>query len=189
MLFASHTGNWELAAAAAGQLLARRGKRLVVVAKAMRVGGLDAFVTRLRARLGFCLIAPNGALSGARRALEAGDVVVMPIDQVPDRAAHGMRVRFLHGDALADRAPATLAWRTKATILVVAAQRLADGCHRVVLLETIIPPPSRTHSSAIEWVESTTARATASLEAFVRRSPESWLWLHRRWKMPLSPQT
>jgi KDO2-lipid IV(A) lauroyltransferase len=181
ILFASHTGNWELAAGAAARLLSTRGRRLVVVAKAMHERGVDAFLSRLRARLGIRVIAPRGAFSATRAALAAGDVVVMPIDQVPDRAAHGLPVRFLHETALADRAPATLAWRSRATVLVIAAERVGEG-HRVRLLETIRPPEGRTRPRA--WVDATTILATSALESFVLRSPASWLWLHRRWRAP-----
>ncbi|HVH45851.1 MAG TPA: hypothetical protein VM925_26035, partial [Labilithrix sp.] len=139
ILFASHTGNWELAAAAAARLLAERQRRLAVVAKAMHARGVDAFLVRLRRRLGVDVVSPRGALAAARRVLDAGDVVVLPIDQVPDHPAHALPVLFLHETAFADRAPATLAWRSKATVLVVAAEQLG-GAHHVRLLDVISPP-------------------------------------------------
>jgi KDO2-lipid IV(A) lauroyltransferase len=171
VIFASHTGNWELAAAAAAQRLARSGRRLAVVAKRMHVHAVDRFIRCLRADLGLAVSEPTGALAAARRALAAGDVVAMPIDQVPDRAAHGTKVLFLGAPALVDRAPATLARRSGATVLVVAAER--DGArHRVHVLDVLSPDADAT------------AAATARLDAFVRGSPASWLWLHRRWKTP-----
>lgn len=188
VLFASHTGNWELAAAAAAQHLAAQGRGLAVVAKAMHARGVDAFLVRLRRRLGVRVLAPLGAFGAARRALHAGDVVVMPIDQVPDRASHGVAVPFLCGSALADRAPAMLAWRAKATVLVVAAERDGGG-HRVRLLDVIPSPARGAIVNPRAWIDATTRRATAALEAFVRRSPESWLWLHRRWRAPRSAVT
>jgi Kdo2-lipid IVA lauroyltransferase/acyltransferase len=181
IFFASHTGNWELAAAAAGRLLSARGRRLVVVAKAMHARSVDRFTTRLRACLGVHVIPPVGALAAARRALAAGDVVVMPIDQVPDCAAHALAVPFLGAEAFVDRAPATLAWRTRATILVVAAQRDRD-VHRVRLLGVVERASPGTSMRA--WIEATAVTATSLLDAFVRSSPASWLWLHRRWRPP-----
>jgi KDO2-lipid IV(A) lauroyltransferase len=185
IFFASHTGNWELAAAAAARLLATRKRRLAVVAKAMHARGVDAFVMGLRRALGVEVILPTGAFANARRALRAGHVLVTPIDQVPDRSEHGMEVRFLRETAWADRAPATLAWRAKATVLVVAALRDEDG-ERVRLLDTIPPPPDGARSRI--WIDDTTRRATAALDAFVLARPESWLWLHRRWRQPRPPQ-
>jgi KDO2-lipid IV(A) lauroyltransferase len=29
-----------------------------------------------------------------------------------------------------------------------------------------------------------TAQMTAALEAHIRRCPEQWMWMHRRWKVP-----
>jgi KDO2-lipid IV(A) lauroyltransferase len=182
VLFATHTGNWELAAGAAARLLADRGKKLVVVAKPMHARGVDRFLARLRAALGVHVVPPQGAFSCARAALAAGDVVAMPIDQVPDRAEHGNPVGFLGAPALVDRAPATLAWRARATVLVVAAERDSNG-HRVRVLETI-DPPDGSRSARKAWIDATTRTATVRLDAFVRRAPSSWLWLHRRWKAP-----
>jgi KDO2-lipid IV(A) lauroyltransferase len=178
VLFASHTGNWELAAAAAAGLLAERGRALYVVAKAMRARRLDAFLTRLRRSLGLQLVAPRGAFRVARRALASGDAVAMPIDQVPDASRHGLAVDFLGQTALVDRAPATLAFRARATVLVVAGE-YAEGQHRVRLLDVIEPPAP---AAPRVWIDETTRRATSKLDRFVRARPEAWLWLHRRWR-------
>jgi KDO2-lipid IV(A) lauroyltransferase len=191
ILFASHTGNWELAAAAAAQWLGARGRRLAIVAKPIRSRGVDRFTLRLRAALGIDVITPRGALASAQRALDAGAVVAMPIDQVPDRAVHGSSVAFLGASALVDRAPATLARRAGATVLVVAAER--DGAHHRVRLLDVLEPLARgalrgprrgAPLAPRECVIEATATATSRLDAFVRSSPEAWLWLHRRWRMP-----
>ena len=185
MVFASHTGNWELAAAAAARRLSMLGRRLFVVGKPMRARGVDAFLARLRASLGVHVIAPRGAFAAVQRALSRGDVVVMPIDQVPDRASHGLGVRFLGEAAFADRAPATCAWRAGASVLVVAAERgseRGEARHRVRLLGVLPPPPEGGRAGT--WIDAATADATSWLEAFVARSPASWLWLHRRWRSP-----
>ncbi len=183
LLFASHTGNWELAAAAAAKLLATRGKRLAVVAKPIHARGVDAFVRRIRERCGIELVSPRGALAAARRVLAAGDVVVMPIDQVPERSSHGVVLPFLGEGAVTDRAPATLAWRARATALVVVAERI-EGRDHVRVLDAIEPPGES--DTARVWIDAVTRRATLRLERFVRDVPPSWLWLHRRWRAPLS---
>lgn len=187
VILASHTGNWELAAAAAAKKwVADRGLHLV--AKPLHSRMFDRFTRRLREELfGLRTIAPAGALRGAARALREGGVVVMPIDQAPDelsgrRNAGPLVTSFLGADALVDRAPATLAWRTRATILVIAATR---DPHRVCVIEHI-EPPAPNNITAREWIDDTTRRATRALERFVRAHPEGWLWLHRRWKMPRS---
>lgn len=175
VFLASHTGNWELGAAA----LARH-RRLHIVAKRMSTRGVDVFLGRLRSRLGVRTIAPHGALAAAQKALSEGGAVALPIDQVPDREAHALRAMFLGDEASVDRAPATLAFRAGARMLVVAAERGANG-HRVRLLGTI---PRR--EGRLRTIDEDTREATRRLDAFVRASPASWLWLHRRWRAPRS---
>jgi KDO2-lipid IV(A) lauroyltransferase len=183
VLAASHTGNWELIAYGAAQVLAARGRRLAVVVKPQSVGAFHAFCMHLRRACGLVLIEPEGAFAAARRSLAAGDVVAMPIDQVPDRVRHGVTVPFLGAEALADRAPAVLARATGATLLVVAASR--DGrLHRGHLLAEL-PPHARGESAANAWITHATREATRALDTFVRARPSSWLWLHRRWRAPL----
>jgi len=172
---ASHTGNWEVAAHAAARLVRAHGHGLSVVVKPMALSGFDAFLQRLRAGLGITLLAPSGAMKSARAAIARGDAVAMMIDQVPDRASHGTAERFFGRPALCDRAPAVLAKRAGATLIVVAAKRVGRS-HRVVLLDR--------HDAARCSASALTRSCTNALERFVRAQPAEWLWLHRRWREP-----
>lgn len=162
ILGASHTGNWELAAAAVA-----RKRRLFVVAKPFTSSWFDTLVTRLRARLGIHTIDPRGATSAVLHALRSGALVVMPIDQVPDRTSHATTASFLGERAHVDRAPFVLARRANAKVVVCGAHRDGDR-HRVRALGTTVDP----------------GEATALLDAFVRAHPADWMWLHRRWRLP-----
>ena len=187
ILAASHTANWELIAYGAARILATRGTRLAVVVKPLSVGAFHAFCMDLRRACGITLLAPEGALGNAKRSLAAGDIIAMPIDQVPDREKHGVRVPFLGAGALADRAPAALARATGATLLVVAASR--DGRmqrgHLLAELPPELPLDAGSKGAANAWILHATREATRALDAFVRLHPSSWLWLHRRWRAPL----
>ena len=187
ILAASHTGNWELIAYGAAQVLAKHGRRLAVVVKPQSVGVFHAFCMNLREACGLVLIEPRGALAAARRCLAAGDVIAMPIDQVPDRRRHGLEVPFLGAAALADRAPAALARATGATLLVVAASRDGRLQRGHLLAELAAHAPHAPHAppTASAWIENATRDATRALETFVSARPASWLWLHRRWRAPL----
>lgn len=174
---ASHTGNWELAAA----WLAERTPS-AVVAKPMHSAWFERLLGGVRRRLGVATIAPEGALAAARAALADGRSVAMVIDQVPGRAAHGVRGEFLGASAWIDRAPFTLAHRAGVPVVVAAQRRLPDGEHALEVLDVLGPRPGE---GAHRFVARAARGATARLDAFVRAHPEAWFWLHRRWREPL----
>lgn len=176
MLAASHTGNWELVAFAAAVALRARGRKLAVVAKPITSGPFDRFMRELRASLGVEVIAPAGAARACLARLAAGDVVVAPVDQVPARVRHGVRLAVHGAEAWVDRSPFALAARARATVLVVAARR-EGASQEVVVLDALLPED-------VANVPVATRRAASALEAFVARHPETYLWLHRRWRVP-----
>jgi KDO2-lipid IV(A) lauroyltransferase len=175
VLAASHTGNWELAACAMAREL-----DLLVVVKPIATAGVDAFMTRARRAHGIGLAPPDGALLRARQVLDRRGCVAMLIDQVPGQESHGMELDFLGGRALADRAPASLAASAGAPLVVVAFRRAASGAHVIEVLR-VAHPPERDRRA---WVLRATREATLALDAFVRRYPSEWLWMHRRWHAP-----
>ncbi len=173
VLAASHTGNWEIASCYVATTLP-----LLIVTKHLSVGFVDRFWQASRARYGVTTVAAQGAYGRARRHIADRGAVAMMIDQVPNRASHGLALPFLGADAWVDRAPATVAARTGALFVVPAARRLADGTQELVVLDALAPPPRASRA----WIDDATARATSLLDRFVRENPSEWLWMHRRWK-------
>jgi Kdo2-lipid IVA lauroyltransferase/acyltransferase len=177
VIAASHTGNWDLAACAIAKQLP-----LLVVTKRLKIRWIDAFWQNTRARLGVRLCEAAGAMSVARAQLAADGAVAMMIDQVPNKRSHAAEISFLGEPAFVDRAPATLAARSHAPLVVSAARRLKDGSHQLAVLDVIVPP----ERAGKAWIEDATLRATKALEKFVIENPSEWLWMHRRWRAPLS---
>lgn len=170
----AHTGNWDLAACACAEKAP-----LAVVTKRLSSRGLDAFWQRTRSKRGIELVAApdGGVLRAVKEALSAGKMVALLVDQDPERTTSVVAHPFLGEVAMHDTFAATLAARTGATILVAFARREGRG-HVVEILEGIEPPARAGRA----FVEATTRAIAERLDAFVRRDPTSWLWLHRRWK-------
>jgi Kdo2-lipid IVA lauroyltransferase/acyltransferase len=169
----AHTGNWDVSACGATRWIARAlGLRVTVVTKRLSWRALDRYWQHLRAERGVRLVDAPGAAA-------AGGVVALLVDQAPERASGVATLSFMGRPARHDLAPALLAARAKAPILVMLGRRGADGVHRLELCETIEPEALRGGPRAIE---AATARIAGAVERFVRAQPEQWLWLHRRWK-------
>jgi len=151
---------------------------LVVVTKRLSARSLDRFWQTTRARQGVVLAGAGGAMAVGLRALRRGSAVVMMIDQMPARAAHAIEVEFLGRPAWVDRSAAVLAAAGGAPLVVAASRRDPRGGHVLNVLDVLVPPDRPGRS----WIDRATAAATAELDAFVRRYPSEWLWLHRRWK-------
>lgn len=175
VIAASHTGNWDLAACAIARTI-----ELLVVTKRLAVRSLDRLWQVTRARRGVGLVSDRGALAQARAVLARGGAVAMMIDQVPDSLRHAQRVVFLDQAAWVDRAPATLAARAGAPLVVAASRRDRSGDHVLEVLEILVPP----RRAGQAWVDQATGQATQALDRFVRARPSQWLWLHRRWREP-----
>ena len=76
--------------------------------------------------------------------------------------------------------PAEIALRTGAPIVMGFGHRRADGRHEL----DILPPLSMPEGAGAAAVRALTATHTAMLEDWIRRQPQMWFWLHRRWKTP-----
>ena len=79
-------------------------------------------------------------------------------------------------------APALLAMRTGAPIVTGYARRL-PGLYRFEVLcdEPLFVRPAGDRPAA---VRNATIEVNRRLESYVRRFPDQWLWMHRRWRTP-----
>ena len=171
MVVSAHFGSWELFAEV-------MGRGVIPFSAVVRplAGAFNARVVKLRERSGLELILQRGALRGMLTALERKRPVVQLLDQsVPAR--HGVFVPFF--GRLASTSPAAAAaLRARVPIYVVLAAREAGR-----LVMEVEGPFTRAPSGDFRAdVQALTAEVTAVLEKHIRRRPEQWLWLHRRWK-------
>jgi KDO2-lipid IV(A) lauroyltransferase len=169
----AHTGNWDLVACAVAQRAP-----LTVVTKRLHVRTLDAIWQGARRARGVRLVQVGDAAKEARAALRRGELVAMLVDQAPERVRGAVQTMFLGAPAWVDLAPALCAVRARVPLVVAFPRRLGDGSHTIDV-EAVLAPPARPSRA---WAIDAMVEATRLLEAFVRRHPEQWLWMHRRWK-------
>lgn len=168
----AHTGNWDFAACALAEHV-----RLMIITKRLRVSWLDRWWQGLRRARGVELVQAGSAARSAGAALAGGAWVVSMIDQAPERVRGIVSVDFLGAVVDVDLAPALLALRAGCPMLVAFPKRTARG-HAVELLGVLEPPAGAGRA----WALAAMREATGLLEGFVRRHPDQWLWMHRRWK-------
>lgn len=180
VLAASHTGSWELALAEA----ARHGEVLALVRR-VSAPALDRAVNDLRARAGVAVARPDEApLARALVHGAQGGIVVALLDQAPPATRRAPRGAFLGAAARLDPAPARIAARLGAELLVVGTRFERPLARHVVHLLAAFEPSSEPSSepSTPSDADARTRAANEALEAFVRARPTCWLWLHRRWR-------
>lgn len=165
----AHVGNFELFAA----YCVRRGVRLRVLTRQLR-GAANAVWLAQRAGTGLIEVPERGSTATMLRALRAGETLAIVIDQnmLPRRAVFAP---FFGRLAATTPAPAVLAARTGAPILLAVLVRDGAGSHR-----TIIEGPFEVARG--ERPVDAMGRLNRALERIVAAHPEQWFWVHRRWK-------
>ncbi len=166
---AAHLGNWELSAFAHGLLCGP----MDVVARPLDNPLLERFVRRRRALSGNRILDKKDAARAVLKALRANRAVGILIDQnaAPEE---GVFVEFFGLKACAGSAFARLAARSGAAVIPGFAL-WSEAERRYVL--RFYPPVEITGD-----VSADTQRLHRLLESVIRRYPEQWLWMHRRWK-------
>jgi KDO2-lipid IV(A) lauroyltransferase len=173
MLVSGHFGNWEMMGAA----IAHKGYRvraLVANQKNVAVGNL---MDRLRRYVQVDPIRVGISLKNILRALERGEFVAIVSDQNAGR--RGVFVDFFGRPTSTPQGPAAIAMKRNVPMVLAFDVRKPGGRHRVVLER--FPAPA-TFPTGAEGLRALTQLYTKRLECYIRRYPEQWLWLHRRWK-------
>jgi Kdo2-lipid IVA lauroyltransferase/acyltransferase len=164
-----HLGNWELSAFAHAYLTAP----MHIVVRPIDNARIDALVESRRELSGNRAIAKKDAARGILRALAAGDAVGVLIDQntTPEQ---GVFIDFFGVKACAGSAFVKLAHRSGAAVVPGYALWSDKEGRYVLHFEPAVEMTGE--------VEQDTQRVHARLEAAIRKHPDQWLWIHRRWK-------
>lgn len=171
----AHIGNWELQGAAVSAM----GFEMDAVLKPLHNPLIDRWVERRRRQAGFGLIPTTGSLKPIVSSLRRGRHPVFLADQ--DARRSGLFVDFLGSPASTAAGPAFFAIKMGVPIVAGFSVRNWDQLRTLRLL--IFPPIFADPSAPFEQeIERLTRAHVQLLEEVVRQYPESYFWLHRRWK-------
>ncbi len=174
VMLSGHFGNWELA----GYVLGMFGFPSSSVARTLDNPYLDRFLRTFRERTGQKLIAKKGGYDEMLGVLGDGRILSFLADQ--DAGERGLFVDFFGRPASTHKAIALLALDYRAPIVVGYARRVGPGFRYEVGCADVIDPAEL--SGGADDVRIVTQRFTTALERVIRRDPDQYLWLHRRWK-------
>lgn len=169
LVLTGHCGNWELISTANQS----HGLGLAAMARQNDDAQLDRVIVALRQHLGSITIARGGPGSSRQllQTLRRGGALAMLIDQ--DIATDGVWVPFFGKPAFTPLAAANLALRLGAVAVPTFVERMDDGSHHLRFHPPLELPGDTTEATAL---------MTAAIEGQIRRRPEQWVWMHRRWR-------
>jgi KDO2-lipid IV(A) lauroyltransferase len=177
----AHFGNFEVLAAAH----TLRGYPVTMITRVMGKSGANDLWrgTRQRAGVEDLVVKKGDTLNAAVRSLKAGRHLGYVIDQNQPKR-HAIFPTFFGVPAATAGTPAILARRTGATVIFVVSFPLGDGRHQVAFEGPIVLPDTGDRErDTLAFMQDLNDR----LERWVRRHPEQWYWLHRRWKTRPDP--
>ena len=172
ILAATHCGNWEMEGAA----LALMGYPLLSVAMKQTNEEFDRFITEYRSMPGQTVEYKTGVRDMLRR-LKEGYFVGLLCDQDPGET--GILSPFFGQCTLTATGPAHFSYLCQAPVMTLLIHQTGRETYTVYVGDPIMADRSLGKKEAIQQV---TDEVNRRLEAWIRRYPEEWFWMHNRWK-------
>lgn len=177
----AHLGNWELMALAASL---KYNLCLHVMVRPLDYAPMDRVLTEIRRRTGNRLLDKDKSAAEVGALLRENRILGILLDQNASWY-DGVFVPFFGKTACTNKGLAMFALRHDATVLPAFNIRQKDGRYRII----ICPPVELVRSSRVgDDIVENTLRFNQIIEEHIRLAPDSWLWVHRRWRMKAIPE-
>ncbi len=175
LLFAGHFGGWELSSFA----ISMRGHWMHVIMRGMDNEYLGRLIEHYRTMHGNKAVDKDDFVRGLLSAMKAGEVVGMLMDtnMTPPQ---GIFVDFFGIPACTASGLARIALKTDAAVVPTFTIWDAKlGKYRL----RFDPAVELVRTGDLESdIKANTQKFNLIIEDYVRKYPEQWLWVHRRWK-------
>ncbi|MBU1694495.1 MAG: lysophospholipid acyltransferase family protein [Verrucomicrobia bacterium] len=173
LMLTAHLGNWDLL----GMFTGHRGYPLTIISKKIRPAGVNAMWMRMRRAFGVSIVPAHNSYRDCLRVLKRNELLGFVLDQNRP-VEQGIFVTFFGRPACTSPGLALLAAQSRAPVVPVFIHREGLDQHVLQVHPAIEPPPDRSE----ENIRQATQVYTAVIENEIRRTPEQWIWLHRRWR-------
>jgi KDO2-lipid IV(A) lauroyltransferase len=175
LIVTGHLGAWELSSFYHSLM----GHPMGMVIRRLDNRRLDEFVNGIRCLHGNRVLPKDEFARGLLRAMRAGETVgiLMDTNMTPPQ---GVFVQFFGQQACTASGLARVALKTGAAVLP--GFMLWEPAERQYVLHFGAELAFEHTDDAEADVVAATQQCTAAIEGWIRRYPDQWLWIHRRWK-------
>jgi KDO2-lipid IV(A) lauroyltransferase len=174
ILLSAHFGNWEYMAISMGIQL---NISLAGVVKEQRNPYVTEWMNRVRTRWNNKVVPLGISIRLVYETLKMKQIVAMVADQRGPE--EGIKVNFFGRNLSVHTGPAALSLKTGAPILYGISVRQKDYTYDTTFIEI---SKDNLNGTSEEKILQLSQRHMSILEDYVRKYPEQWLWMHKRWK-------
>ena len=177
LLMSLHIGNGDVGVAA----LALKGLKLNLISKKFKNKFLNQFWFGVREQKGTRFLEPHGRSTAfdILRLCRQNEAVIFVVDQFMGRP-YGIETTFFGRKTGTAYGLALFALKTKSPVVPIYTYRDAELKTHVVFEEEITFEKIEDKDLQIKLM---TQKYNDRVESIVRKYPEQWMWVHRRWKM------
>ena len=172
ILLTAHFGDWELSSLTSSM----HGYPILVLAREQKMKRMNELLNELRESKGCKVIRKGLDVKQIIRALRSREIVGILSDQ--DAGRGGVLVNFFGRRTSCHVGPMELAKRCDAIVLPNFNVRIKGPYHELHLEEYIDFRLLKSDDPIKEGLQ----KFASLLEAYIRKYPDQWLWLHKRWK-------
>jgi KDO2-lipid IV(A) lauroyltransferase len=174
LFFTGHFGSWEVF----NLLPPAFGYGMNILVRRLDNPLVENYVDKIRTRFGSITLDKTKSARTMFRALERGELLGILAD-LNVQEKEGVFVDFFGVPASTTVSIAKLAIKTNAVVLPAFAVWEEEKKKYVVYLEP--PVEYKAGDNSPENIRDLTQKITATVEKYVRKYPEQWLWIHKRW--------
>jgi len=174
ILLTAHFGNWEfMATSVAAQL----NIPLSVVIKPQRNPYVTNWMNKARTKWNNEIVPLGISIRQTYQTLKDKKIVAMVADQRGPKES--IKINFFGRNLTVHTGPAVLSLKTGAPIIYGISVRQEDYSYKTVWTEI---SKKNLPESNEEKITEFSQRHMSYLESYIRKYPEQWLWMHKRWK-------
>ena len=173
IIVSGHFGNWEMGAS----YLFGRGIQSAVIQQRQKNILVNERMKKYRQKWGMEIIYSKGGVKSGEIALKKGKIIALLGDQ--DAGSRGVFVPFFGRSSSTHIGAAVLALRSNAPLFLGKCTRITTQTFHFTIKP--IPLPDQLNLTD-EKVRLVTTEIQKYLETEVRKNPEQYFWMHRRWK-------
>ena len=178
LFLSGHFGSWELGASYLAQTIKKHGREIYAIYQPIHDPDIDRYIREMRESCGMIMLDKNISVMKIAHMLKNGSYIIL----LNDVSGNGnLKVPFMGVDATNMPGPALMAMLSGCAVVPVCIYRNAPFDHEIEVFEPLkfSDDDKKNHEERLKLI---TLEMNNAVGNFIKRRPELWFWLHKRWR-------